>query len=61
MTLNLLIRILAFVAFVIAFICAAGSNLVLGLGALGWTAAGLALWVLSTLFGDVQVGGGRRV
>jgi sorbitol-specific phosphotransferase system component IIBC len=58
LTLNLLLRVIAFVCFVIALICVSGSNDVIGLGALGWTDAGLGLWILSTLFGDVRLGGG---
>jgi hypothetical protein len=53
-----LLRVIAFVCFVIALICVSGSNDVIGLGALGWTDAGLGLWILSTLFGDVRLGGG---
>ena len=38
----------------VAFICATGSNLFLGLGAIGWIAAGLAGATLAMLLGDVR-------
>jgi hypothetical protein len=55
MNLDKLLVILAFVAFAVAFICATGSGLILGLGASGWIAAGLAVATLSMIFGGVRL------
>jgi hypothetical protein len=55
MKLDKLLTILAFACFVVAFICTTGSGLILGLGAIGWIAAGLALWTLTKLCGGVRL------
>ncbi|HEY5260997.1 MAG TPA: hypothetical protein VIJ33_02695 [Solirubrobacteraceae bacterium] len=54
MELDRILIIAAVVCFVIAFICSTGSNLILGLGSIGWIAAGLAVVTLARLFGGVS-------
>jgi hypothetical protein len=54
MDLDKVLIIAALICFVVAFICATGSNLILGLGAIGWIAAGLAVATLSRLLGGVR-------
>jgi hypothetical protein len=44
----------AFACFVVAFICTTGTGLILGLGATGWIAAGLALGTLTMVLGGVR-------
>lgn len=53
MNLDKLLIILALACFVVAFICAAASEKILGLGTLGWIPAGLGIAVLAQLFGGV--------
>jgi len=48
-----LLIVAALICFVVAFICSTGSNLILGLGSIGWIAAGLALAALATLVGGI--------
>ncbi|MGA2469562.1 MAG: hypothetical protein ABSG64_02595 [Solirubrobacteraceae bacterium] len=55
MKLDKLLIILALACFVVAFICAAATEKILGLGTIGWIPAGLALATLTKLVGGVRL------
>jgi hypothetical protein len=55
MNLDKLLIVAAFVCFAVAFICATGTNLILGLGSIGWIAGGFGLATLAMLLGGVRL------